>query len=328
MHAEDPKEDRTFPPELITLEDILAARDAVSGQLHRTPVMRSSYLGDQTGHRLQFKLELFQKTGSFKPRGVLNKLHHVTDDQKARGVIGFSSGNHAQAVAWAAAQADIPSTVVMPSSSVRSKVEATRQYGAEVVLTEGHLMDVSRAIQEERDLTMVQPFDDPMIIAGQGTLGLEILDQVPEVAAVVVGVGGGGLISGIATAIKEAKPQVKMIGVEPTGAAVMTQSLRKGEPVQLESMETVADGLAAPFAGEHTLAHMQTFVDDVVIVSDAQILEAMALIMERSKVVAEPAGAAPLAGLLSGQVKLPGGSTVVCVVSGGNVDRERLKELL
>ncbi|MFQ5946723.1 MAG: threonine/serine dehydratase, partial [Anaerolineae bacterium] len=319
---------RTLSPELITLEDILAARQVVSNRLHLTPVTGSSYLGNQVGHRLAFKLELFQKTGSFKPRGVLNKLHHLTDEERARGIIGFSSGNHAQAVAWAARNAGIPSTVVMPSSSVRSKVEATRQYGAEVVLTEGHLMDVSRAIQEERDLTMVQPFDDPMIIAGQGTLGLEILDQVPEVAAVVVGVGGGGLISGIATAIKEAKPQVKMIGVEPTGAAVMTQSLRKGEPVQLESMETVADGLAAPFAGEHTLAHMQTFVDDVVIVSDAQILEAMALIMERSKVVAEPAGAAPLAGLLSGQVKLPGGSTVVCVVSGGNVDRERLKELL
>lgn len=315
-------------PRLIALEDVLAARQVVSNRLHLTPVMGSSYLGDQVGHRLQLKLELFQKTGSFKPRGVLNKLHHLTDAQRARGVIGFSSGNHAQALAWAAASAGIPSTVVMPASSVRSKVEATRGYGAEVVLTEGHLLEVSRTIQAERSLALVHPFDDPLVIAGQGTLGLEILDQVPDVDSVVVGVGGGGLISGIAAAIKGRKPEVKVIGVEPIGAAAMTRSLQKGEPVLLDSVETVADGLAAPFAGEHTLAHVQAFVDDVVTVTDAQILEAMALILERCKVVAEPAGAAPLAGLLSEQVRLPAGSTVVCVVSGGNVDRERLKELL
>ena len=306
----------------------MAARQVVSGQLHRTPLMGSSYLGDQVGHRLQFKLELFQKTGSFKPRGVLNKLHHLAGEERTRGIIGFSTGNHAQALAWAATHAGIPSTVVMPSSSARSKVEATRGYGGEVVLTEGHLLEISRAIQEERGLVMVHPFDDPLIIAGQGTLGLEILDQIPEVDAVVVGVGGGGLISGIATAIKARKPHVEMIGVEPEGAAAMTQSLERGKPVQLESVETVADGLAAPFAGEHTLAHMQAYVDEVVTVTDTQILEAMALILERCKVVAEPAGAAPLAGLLSGRVRLPDGSTVVCVVSGGNIDRERLKGLL
>ncbi len=208
----------------------------------------------------------------------------------------------------------------MPSTSVQSKVEATRGYGAEVVLTEGHLLEVSRAIEEERDLAQVHPFNDPLIIAGQGTLGLEILDQAPEVDALVVGVGGGGLISGIAAAIKAAQPRVKIFGVEPIGAAAMTQSLERGEPVLLDSVDTVADGLAAPFAGEHTLAHVQVYVDDVVAVSDGQILEAMALLLERCKVVAEPAGAAPLAGLLSGQVKLPAGSGVVCVVSGGNVD--------
>jgi threonine dehydratase len=175
---------------------------------------------------------------------------------------------------------------------------------------------------------LVHPFDDPMIIAGQGTVGVEILEDVPGVEAVIVGVGGGGLISGIATALKAENPEVKVIGVEPQGASAMTQSLQRGEPVHLERTDTVADGLAAPFAGQHTLAHVQAYVDDLVIVSDQEIVEAMGLILERCKVVAEPAAAATLAALLSGKISLPRGSTVVCVLSGGNIDRERLRALL
>ena len=216
----------------------------------------------------------------------------------------------------------------MPATSVRSKVEATRSYGGEVVLTEGDVLETCLTIQKERGLTLVHPFDDPMIIAGQGTVGLEILEDVPEVDAVVVGVGGGGLISGIATALKAEKPEVKVIGVEPEGASAMTQSLQRGEPVHLDRVDTVADGLAAPFAGQHTLAHVQAYVDDLVIVSDQEIVEAMGLILERCKLVAEPAASATLAALLSGKISLPRGSTVVCVLSGGNVDRERLKALL
>ena len=313
---------------LIEQADILSAREIIAGRVHRTPVVGSSYLGEQAGVQLHFKLELFQKTGSFKPRGVLNKLHHLSLEDKQKGVITISAGNHAQALAWAATQSGVSSTVVMPAGSLRSKIEATQGYGGEVILTEGDILETCLTIQKERDMTLVHPFDDPMIIAGQGTVGLEILEDVPEVNAVVVGVGGGGLISGIATALKAEKPDVKIIGVEPEGASAMTQSLQRGEPVHLDRVDTVADGLAAPFAGQHTLAHVQAYVDDLVIVSDQEIVEAMWLILERCKVVAEPAAASTLAALLSGKVNLPQGSTVVCVLSGGNVDRERLKALL
>ena len=314
--------------DLIEQDDILAAREVIMGRVHRTPVMGSSYLGRQVNVQLHFKLELFQKTGSFKPRGVLNKLYHLSPEDRQKGVITLSAGNHAQALAWAATQSDIPSTVVMPAASLRSKVEATQSYGGEVVLTEGDLLETCLRVQKERGLTLVHPFDDPMIIAGQGTVGVEILEDVPEVDAVIVGVGGGGLISGIATALKAKKPEIKVIGVEPEGASAMTQSLQRGEPVHLDRVDTVADGLAAPFAGQHTLAHVQAYVDDLVIVSDQEIVEAMGLILERCKVVAEPAAASTLAALLSGKVSLPRGSIVVCVLSGGNVDRERLKALL
>lgn len=313
---------------LVEEDDIVEAREVIAGRVHRTPVMGSSYLGKQAGVQLCFKLELFQKTGSFKPRGVLNKLHHLSLEDKQKGVITISAGNHGQALAWGATQSGIPSTVVMPATSQRSKVEATRGYGGEVVLTEGDLLETCMTIQKERGLTLVHPFDDPMIIAGQGTVGLEILEDVPEVDAVVVGIGGGGLISGIATALKAEKPGVKVIGVEPEGASAMAQSLQRGEVVYLDRVDTVADGLAAPFAGQHTLAHVQAYVDDVVIVSDQEIVEAMGLILERCKVVAEPAAASTLAALLSGKVNLSQGITVVCVLSGGNIDRERLKTLL
>jgi threonine ammonia-lyase medium form len=313
---------------LITQDDILAAQTVISGRVHRTPITRSTYLSEQVGGQLYFKLELFQKTGSFKPRGVLNKLHHLSQADKQRGVITLSAGNHAQALAWGATQTGVASTVVMPATAVRSKIEATQSYGGEVILTEGDLLETCLAIQKERDLTLVHPFDDPLIIAGQGTVGLEILEDVPDVNIVVVGVGGGGLISGIATALKTQNPAVKVVGVEPVGAAAMTESLQRNEPVHLERVNTVADGLAAPFAGQHTLAHVQAYVDEVVMVSDPEIVTAMGLIMERCKVVAEPAAAATLAAVLSGKIDMPQGSKVVCLLSGGNIDRERLRAIL
>ena len=313
---------------MIELNDIIAAQQVIAGRLHRTPMMGSTYLGDLLGVRLLFKMEMFQKTGAFKVRGVLNKLFHLSEEEKAKGVISLSSGNHAQALAYAAAQSGISSTIVMPMSSVQSKVDATRGYGAEVVLTDEDLLETALSIQKERDLTLVHPFDDPMIIAGAGTVGLEIIEDVPDVDVVVAGIGGGGLISGVATAVKESRPNVGVIGVEPEGAQGMTLSLQQGKPAHLDSVNTVADGLAAPFAGEHTLAHVQKYVDEVVIVSDDEIIEAMLLIMERCKVVAEPAAAATLAALLYGKTQVSPGETVVCVLSGGNIDRARLRELL
>ncbi len=314
--------------ELVELQDILAAREVISGRVHRTPVMGSAYFGEQAGVRLHLKLEMFQKTGSFKPRGVLNKLHHLSAEDKEKGVISLSAGNHAQALAWGARQSGIAATIVMPAKSVRSKIEATRGYGGLVVLTDGNLLETCMAIQEEHGLTLVHPFDDPKIIAGQGTVGLEIAEDVPDVDVVVVGVGGGGLISGVAVAVKSKNPDVRVIGVEPEGASAMAQSVERGEPVHLERMDTIADGLAAPFAGTHTLAHVQAYVDELVTVSDQEIVRARALILERAKVVAEPAASAALAAILSGKLTLPQGATVVCVVSGGNIDAERLKALL
>ena len=273
-------------------------------------------------------MELFQKTGSFKPRGVLNKLLHLKNGNKKRGVTGFSAGNHAQALAWSAAQVGISATVVMPANAVQSKVDATRAYGGEVIQTNEDLLNTCLEIQKNRDLILVHPFDDPLIIAGQGTLGLELLEDLPEVDIVIAGIGGGGLISGLATALKTKKPDINIIGVEPEGAAAMSMSLAQGRPVHLELIKTIADGLAAPFAGKLTFAHVQKHVDQVVTVSDEHILEALKLIFERCKVVAEPAAAAPLAALLSGQVQLPRDSSVICVLSGGNVDMDRLKILL
>lgn len=313
---------------LVTLDDIRAARSVVTDHVHRTPIITSSYLSAQTDLDLRFKAELFQKTGSFKPRGVLNKIHHLTNEERDKGVITISAGNHGQALAWGASQVGVAATVVMPENAVRSKVEATRQYGGEVVLTERGLLETMEEIRAERGLMLVHPFDDPHIIAGQGTVGLEVMEDAPDVEAVVVGVGGGGLISGIATAVKGRRPETLVYGVEPEGASAMSQSLERGEVVHLDGVDTVADGLAPPFAGEHTLAHVRARVDEVVIVKDDEILEAMRLILERCKVLAEPAAAAPLAALLTEKLQLPSGARTVCVLSGGNIDSERLKSYL
>jgi len=307
---------------------VLAASEVIAGRVHRTPIMGSSALGDRAGVRLLFKPELLQKTGSFKVRGVLNALHNLTHDERRRGVVTLSAGNHAQALAWGAREYDIPAVVVMPSNAPRSKVEATRGYGGEVVLTDGDLLETCLAIKHERDLTLVHPFDDLDVIAGQGTVGLEILEDVPHVDVVLVSVGGGGLISGIATVVKAQRPDAVVIGVEPEGSAVMKQSLELGEPIALDDRHTIADGLNAPFAGRHTLAHVQARVDDIVLVSDEAIVDALRSLLERTKLLAEPAGSAALAGLLSGAFEAPRGATVVCVLSGGNVDMERLKEIL
>jgi threonine dehydratase len=216
----------------------------------------------------------------------------------------------------------------MPATAVQSKVDAIRGYGGEVIQTAGNLLEECQTIRDARGLTLVHPFDDPAIIAGQGTVGLEILEDVPSADVVIVPVGGGGLISGIAAAVKRCRPSIRVIGVEPTGADVMTRSLAAGTAVRMERPSTVADGLAAPFAGVHTLAHVQAFVDEVVLVDDETILKALRLILERAKLVAEPAGAAAYAALLAGAARVAAGQTVVCVVSGGNVDPAVLKRVL
>ena len=301
---------------LVSIENIQRAASVIAPHVHRTPHTPSAYLGGLVGVNLFLKLEMFQKTGSFKPRGVLNKMANLSGDEKSRGVVSLSAGNHAQALAYAAAMADVPSVIVMPTGAVKAKVEATMGYGGEVVLTDDDLLETALEIQRERELTLVHPFDDLNTIAGTGTLGLELLEDVPQVDVVICGIGGGGLISGVAAALKLSKPEIRVIGVEPEGAPGMTLALEKGEPVHMTAMNTIADGLAAPFVGNHNLNHVRAFVDDVVTVQDGEIIEAMRLLLERTKVLAEPAGAASYAALMSGEVN-PGGMSTYSACSAG-----------
>ncbi len=315
---------------LITLDDIQAARQVIAGLLHRTPVLTASLLGDMLGVNLLFKAELFQKAGSYKPRGAINKLNSLTPEQKANGVVSMSAGNFAAGLAYAAGAMGVKATIVMPEAAVKAKVAATRGYGATAILhgVGKDLMPKAMELAEQQHLTFVHPFDDPMIIAGTGTVGLEILEDVPAPDVLFVPVGGGGLIAGVATAIKTLSPSTRVIGVEPTGAVKMLTSLQQHKPLAAEKLSTIADGLAAPFAGVHTLEHVEKYVDEVVLVSDDEIKEAMLLIMERCKLFVEPSGAAGFAALLSHKVDVPAGSTVVCILSGGNIDREKLKAIL
>jgi threonine dehydratase len=320
----------------VTQAAVEAARERVRGRVHRTPLLSSRTLGERigAGGSVWLKAENLQKTGSFKPRGALNQIEQLSAEEKARGVITVSAGNHAQGVAWAAAAAGVQATVVMAEAASPVKVAATRGYGAEVVLHGANNTEAfaeMERLSRERGLTLIHPFDAPAIIAGHGTVGLEILDDLPEFGqgagrdTVVVGIGGGGLISGIAIAIKSQRPGVRIIGVEPRGAAAMTESLRAGKVMPLARANTIADGLAAPFVGQRNLAIVQRLVDDVILLDDDAILDGLRFLLERAKLVAEPAGAAATAALLTGAVPVEPGATVVAIVSGGNVDRERLR---
>ncbi|MEP6985392.1 MAG: threonine/serine dehydratase [Chloroflexota bacterium] len=315
---------------LITMDDIKQARQVINGRVHRTPMLTASLLGERTGVKLLFKAELFQKTGSFKPRGAINKLNSLSDEEKANGVVSMSAGNFAAGLAYAASSMGVKATIVMPEAAVKGKVAATRAYGATAILhgVGKDLVPKAMELAEQQHLTFVHPFDDPMIIAGTGTIGLEIIEDVAAPDVVFVPVGGGGLIAGIAVAIKMLSPSTRVIGVEPSGAVKMLTSLQAHKALSAEKLNTIADGLAAPFAGVHTLEHVEKYVDEVVLVSDDEIKEAMLLIMERSKLFVEPSGAAGFAGLLYNKVNVPAGSTVVCVLSGGNIDREKLKAIL
>jgi threonine dehydratase len=313
---------------LLELADIERARVRIGGRVSATPMMSSASIGDDLGVRLHLKAELFQRTGSFKPRGVFSKLLSMDPADLARGLVSLSAGNHAAALAYGATAVGATATIVMPASAMPSKVEATKRYGGQVVQTDGSLLDTCLALQRERDLTLVHPFDDLAVMAGQGTVGLEISEQVPQAGLVLVPVGGGGLISGVAAAIKLQHPSVRVVGIEPEGADAMSRSLDQGKPAHLDKVDTIADGLAPPFAGEHTFRHVQRFADEIVRVTDDEIAGAVLVLIQRCKLAAEPSGAASLAALLSGKVSAPAGSEIVCVISGGNIEPSVLKQLL
>jgi threonine dehydratase len=313
----------------IPLSELEAARTRVSGAVHRTPLLASRTLSERVGAPVFLKCENLQKTGSFKVRGALNRLLRLTDAERARGVATISAGNHAQAVAWAATAAGVRSLVVMPEGASPTKVRASRAYGAEVVLHGDARAAFQRVFElaDERGLTFVHPFDDIEVVCGHASCGLEILDELPEVGAIVVPVGGGGLSSGIAAAVAATGSRAAVWGVEPEGAPAMHRSLREGRAVHLDSPRTIADGLAAPMAGVLNHAILEAHARGVVLVSDADIVSALKLLLERCKLLTEPAGAAGLAGLLSGAVPVDG-APVVVVLSGGNVDLGQLARLL
>src|SRR5262245_14380007 len=291
---------------MLTLDNVISARHVIDGRLHRTPLVSSAALSGRLGAPLYLKLENWQKTGSFKPRGVLTKIAALSQAERARGLVTASAGNHAQALAWAAAAEGLPCTVVMPESAPAAKIAATRGYGATIVFEPSTLTVFQRAnaLVAEHGYTFVPPFDDEAIVAGQGTVGLEILDDLPDVGTIVVPIGGGGLIAGIALAVKRRRPNMRVIGVEPEGAAAMWRSRQSGQPARLDTVATIADGLSAPFAGSVTFALVEQYVDDLVLVSDADIREAMILILERCKLLAEPGGAAGVAALLCGAAQV------------------------
>lgn len=315
---------------MITKDDIVAARERVRAHVHRTPLQSSTRLGAAAGGaRLHLKCESLQRTGSFKARGALNAMLQLSASERARGVVTVSAGNHAQALAWAASVVGSECITCMAEGAARSKIQATEGYGGKVELVPGAR---SRAFDRANEIAaqgriLIHPFNDPRVAAGQGTVALEILEQCQDVHTVVVPIGGGGLISGISVAIKSIRPRTRVIGVEPVGAPTMRKSLDAGTPTTI-TPDTVADGLAAPMVGDMTLEAVRRYVDDVVLVTDEEILHALRDLLTYTKLLVEPAGAAAVAALLSGKVRLDRGANVVAILSGGNVDVDRLKTLL
>jgi threonine dehydratase len=315
---------------LLTSPDFREARTRMGANVHHTPLLTSRMLSERTGFDVRVKAELFQRTGSYKIRGPLNKFTYLTDEEKRRGVICSSAGNHAQGVALAARIHGIHAVVCMAANATPSKIEATRAYGAEVVL-HGSIWDEAnekaRELVAERGYTYIHPFDDLQLIAGQGTVGLEIYQDWPDVDIAIVPIGGGGLISGVAMALKSLNPKIKIIGVESSGAPGMKRSVDEGRLVTLDRVDCIIDGLRVKRVGEKTFEIVRQCVDDIVTLPDEQIFEAVVWTMHYMKLVPEGAAAATVGALLQGLVKAPAGSKVVCVLSGGNVNLDQLRGL-
>jgi threonine dehydratase len=315
--------------ELVSIGTIRAAADTLRSVAVRTPLLRASALSDDLGANISLKPEMLQRGGAFKFRGAYSFIAGLTPPERARGVIAPSSGNHAQAVALAARLFGIKATVVMPTTVTEAKRAGAERLGARVVLagtTTKDRMDRAVELVETEGATLVPPFDDARIIAGQGTVGLEIVEDLPAVGTVLVPVGGGGLSAGVAAAVKQLRPAARVVGVEPSGAAKLTAARQAGEPVTLESTGSIADGLMSIRVGTIPFAHHEAFLDEVVTVDDAAILRAMRHLLDRCKLVAEPSGAITVAALLDGRVTARG--ETVAILSGGNIEWPGLKSLL
>ena len=314
----------------ISFSDVQSAAQQITGVANRTPVVTSRTFNERVGYQVFFKCENLQRVGAFKFRGAYNALSRLNETEKAAGVVTHSSGNHAQGVALAAKLLGISATIVMPSDAPESKLAATRGYGAQVVIYDRQLRtreEISAEIQKERGLTFVHPYDHPHIMAGQGTAALELLEDVPDLDVLVTPVGGGGLLSGCVTAAKAMKPDIRIYGVETETSDDWAQSFKTGERVKIPPPDTIADGIRTQQPGQLTFPVIRKYVEDILLVSDAQVVDALVFILTRMKILAEPTGAVAPAALLNGLVDAPGGKVGV-VISGGNVDAALLAQLL
>jgi threonine dehydratase len=320
----------TTGSELLTLDDVETARGRITGKVHRTPLLPSATTSKRVGVPVHFKAELFQRTGSFKPRGVVNKLATLSEDEKRRGVISISAGNHAQALAYASSLEKIDALIVMWQTASPMKIAAARGYGATV---DDSPADIPAAFEhldrlvEETGRTLVHPYDDPLVMAGQGTVGLEIIDELPDATVILVQVGGGGLVSGIATAVKGRKPDTRVIAVEPELSNALQASMAAGEPVTIEP-RSIADGLNGPYAGPNCVRVCLDLGVENLLVTEKEIAEGFRWMYGRMKLACEPAGAATAAALLAEKIELEADDVVAAVVSGGNVAPETAAAIL
>lgn len=314
----------------VTLSDVVHAQTVVQHVALHTALIEEQNLSHICGTQVYLKPENLQRTGAFKVRGAYNKIASLSDQQRSKGVIAASAGNHAQGVALAASLYHIPAVIVMPETVPKNKLEATKAYGAEVIL-QGKVFDESLAkakeIQQQTGAIFIHPYDDPMTIAGQGTIGLELLHDLPEVDVVLVPVGGGGLASGVAVALKSMRPATMVIGVEPKNAPSMAEALHDGHPIAVPVTPTLADGTAVGKSGSITFTILQRLLDDLIMVSEDEIAQAIRLLLLKDKVLAEGAGALTAAALLSGRLNLNGKKTVA-IISGGNIDSAKLQQVL
>jgi threonine dehydratase len=321
----------TLPVLPVTAADVRAARERIAPHVHRTPVLTSRSIDERLGCRVFFKCEIFQRVGAFKARGAFSRLTLLTPEERARGVVAFSSGNHAQAVALAARELGVPATIVMPHDAPALKVTATRGYGAEVVLYDRareSREEIAREIVGQRGAVLVPPFDDDAVIAGQGTLAYELAEDAPDLDVIVTPCGGGGLLSGVALAARDVLPAVRLYGVEPETGDDMQRSLAAGKSVEIPLPATIADSLQTMRPAERTLAIVEALTEGIVTVSDLELRRAMALLALRMKLIVEPGGSAAFAALLHGKIPDAAGRRVGVVLSGGNVDLERFGALV
>jgi threonine dehydratase len=315
----------------LTLADVLAARERIGSAIYKTPCARSEMLSRMTGQSVFLKLENLQMTGSFKERGALNKIATLTPAQAKKGVVAASAGNHAQGVAYHATERGMRAVIVMPLTTPLVKVTATRGFGAEVVLHGANYDEActeATRLCEAEGMTFIHPFDDPLVIAGQGTIGLELLEQVEGLEAVVVPIGGGGLIGGIACAVKESNPKIRVIGVQTSRLPSMRDAVAAHHPVTLEPATTIADGIAVRRAGEITFPIVEKYVDEIVTVDEDEIASAILTLLEREKTLAEGAGATALAALLQQRTSLPKDTRTAVLVCGGNIDVTLLSRII